>query len=568
MLSPNHCESSISLLYVEDDPDTRETIGSVICAKFPQLVLRSAENGKTGLKSFKDHPAEIVLTDVNMPVMNGIQMSRQIRALNGNVEIIAATAFSDSHYLMDAINAGIRRYVLKPVNFKLLFEALEDCIARITMQRQLRSQNELIRKLSRTVEQSPSMVLISDAAGAVEYVNARFSAVTGFAPEEVVGRDLRRIMTNASPVDLFQDAWNTITGGSEWRGEIINRKKDGELYCEEISISSLLGAEGEITNYVLVMEDISKRKRTEDALRESEYLIEQSQRASAIGSYKVFFGSGCWESSAALDRILGIGKSYARDLPGWLEIIHPDDQETMEQYLRGNIGNRRASFHMEFSIIRKSDGEIRKVSGLGKMSYDLEGNPDSMIGTIRDITERRSSQPRRKAGCVSQIGTNSRQLGRQGVEGGSSPARDRAERKRLEKALSESEQRFSALCEHAPIGIFRTDWEGNNIYSNSTWKEITGQSAAQAKGKGWLSAIHPDDSERLGQAWFKALLNGGHYLLEHRVITPLGKTVSVRSMASNVKGADGEILGFVGTLQNVSAKKPRASKTKKAPTAL
>ena len=553
MVPLNHREPPISLLYVEDDPGTRETISSVIRAKFPHLLVRTAENGKLGLKSFKGSPTEIVLTDINMPVMNGIQMARQIRALNGGVDIIAATAFSDSHYLMDAINAGIRRYVLKPVNFKLLFEAIEDCIARITLERQVRSQNDSIRKLSRTVEQSPSMVLISDATGAVEYVNARFSAITGFAPEEVIGQNLRLIMTNASPLDVFHGIWKTITGGSEWRGEIINRKKDGELYCEEISISSLLGEEGEITNYVLVMQDISKRKRTEDALLESEYLIEQSQKASAIGSYKVFFGSGSWESSAALDLILGIDKSYDRSLPGWLQLIHPDDQEPVERYLREKIGDKRASVHKEFSIIRKSDGESRKVSGLGRVSYDQQGDLVSMIGTIRDITERGSSRPKVGLRRLSQAGTGSTQVHRRSAASGSLPAGDLAEHKRLEKALRESEQCFTALCDHAPIGIFRTDWEGNNIYSNSSWKEITGQSAAQANGKGWLSAIHPDDSELFGQAWFKALVSGGHYLLEHRVITQLGETVWVRSMASNVKGADGQILGFVGTLENISA---------------
>ena len=566
----SHCNSDISLLYVEDEPGTRETISTIIRAKFPSLTVRTAEDGEAGLKSFRDNPAEIVLTDISMPVMNGIQMAREIRQLHSGADIIAATAFSDSHYLMDAINAGIRHYVLKPVNFKLLFEAIEDCLTRITMKRQLRAQTDSIRKLSRVVEQSPSMVMISDAAGTVEYVNARFSAVTGFAPAEVIGQNLRLIMTNASPQDVFREIWSTIADGGEWRGEIINRKKDGELYCEEISLSSLLGDAGEITHYVLVMEDISGRKRTEDALRESEYLIEQSQSVSAIGSYKVFFGPGLWESSAALDRILGIDKCYDRTLPGWLKLMHPEERETIKQCLKEKIADQRASVHKEFGIVRASDGEIRKVSCLGKVAYDYQGNPVSMIGTIRDITERRTaggdieqpgeSAPGSEQGCVPAGETGSTPAGRPGAKLNAAQAGELAEHRRLERALSESEQRFTVLCDHAPIGIFRTDWEGNNIYSNATWKDITGQSASQSQGKGWLSAIHPDDNRRLGEAWFKALIGGGHYCLEHRVITPLGETVWVRSMASNVKGADGRILGFVGTLEDISAsREPVAS---------
>ena len=564
-MKPLHSSTSdISLLYVEDHPGTRETIRSVIAAKFPALAIRIAENGQAGLKSFQELPAQIVLTDISMPVMNGIQMARQIRALDGGVDIIAATAFSDSHYLMDAINAGIRRYVLKPVNFKLLFEALDDCIARIVLERQVRSQNEEIRKLSRTVEQSPSMVLIADATGAVEYVNPRFTAITGYAPEEVVGQNLRILMTNASPLDRFQQIWSAVAEGAEWRGEIINRKKNGELYCEEMSISSLFGEEGEITHFVLVMQDISDRKRTEDALRESEFLVEQSQRGSAIGSYKVFFGSGLWESSAALDRILGIDKGYDRTLRGWLQLIHPDDRKSVAHYLKEQIGDKHGSFNKEFTIVRKSDGEIRKVSGLGKVASDQEGCAVSMIGTIRDITERRVAggkpelpgkpPPKSGKGQAEPIETTSKAADGEGREFGAATAREKAEHKRLEKALAESEQRFGALCEHAPIGIFRTDWEGNNIYSNRVWEEITGQSAAAGKGKGWLSAVHPDDRERLGEAWLKAIVSGGLYSLEHRVITPQGETVWVRSMASHLKGADGQILGFVGTLENIGRK--------------
>ena len=382
------CMSPISLLYVEDDSGTRETIRSVLAEKFPSVSIRTAENGAIGAEAFQRCRADIVLTDINMPVMDGIEMTRRIRTLSPNVGIIAATAFSDTHYLMDAINAGISRYVLKPVNFKLLFDAVEDCIERVTMERRLESQNDTLRKLSRVVEQSPSMVLIADAAGDVEYANAKFSAVSGYLPEDVIGRNLQSLMTNASPLDVFQAIWSTVTGGSEWHGEIINRKKNGELYCEEISISSLTEEDGAIINFVLVMEDISRRKRAEDALKESNFLIDQSQIGAMIGSYKAFFASDSWESSAALDRILGIDKRFHRTLSSLMEMVHPDDREETGRYLREKIAGQSASFYKEFTIVRKDDGAIRKLHGLGKATYDHEGRIVSMIGTVRDITER------------------------------------------------------------------------------------------------------------------------------------------------------------------------------------
>jgi PAS domain S-box-containing protein len=352
------------------------------------------------------------------------------------------------------------------------------------------------------------MVMISDAAGTIEYVNQRFTAITGYAPAEVIGQNLRIFMTNASPLDTFETIWQTITGGSKWRGEIMNRKKDGELYCEEITISPLADETGDTTHFVSVMEDISKRRRTEEALRESEYLIKQSQNAARIGSYKAYIGNGFWESSEGLDQILGIDKSYRRNLQGWLDLVHPDDAAMMDRYLREEVLPKRKPINKEFRIIRKCDGEIRKVNGLGKVDFDADGNITSMIGTIMDITD--------------------------------------------SKRAAEELQQFQALCEFAPIGIFKTDWEGNNIYSNPRWEEITGLSAAEASGKGWLKSIHPDDSKRFGEAWLKAIVSGEPYSLEHRVVTPQGGTVSVRAMASNIKDTDGQIVGFVGTLEDIT----------------
>jgi len=383
MESFHQLNPQIKLLYVEDDPATRETITSIISRRFPSLSIRSAENGQAGLDSFQECRADLILTDINMPIMDGIEMACKIKALAPSVAIIAATAFSDTHYLMDAIKVGITRYVLKPVNFGLLFEAIDGCISRIVMERQLKEQDGSIRKLSRAIEQSPSMVMITDTAGAIEYVNSRFSTITGYLPEEVIGQNLREVMTRASPLDTFEQIWSTITGGSEWRGEILNRKKDGELYCEELSISPLACEDGEMTHFVAVMEDISRSKK-------------------------------------------------------------------------------------------------------------------------------------------------------------------------LEQGLHYSEEQFRTLCEVAPIGIFRTDREGNIIYLNPHGEKIPGLAAPKATVKGSLSGVHPDDRERHTAAWLEAVATGELSPLEHRLLTPEGETTWVRAMASSIKGTDGQIAGFVGTMENVT----------------
>ena len=145
--------SAVSLLYVEDDPVTRETLGKVISTMLPKVLFLTAENGEVGLEMFREHRPDVVLTDIDMPVMNGMSMSREIRALDPGAKIIAATAMGDTRYLLDAIEIGISRYVQKPVNIELLFEAIHDCLARIAQERQVKEQHDLIRRLNDELEQ-------------------------------------------------------------------------------------------------------------------------------------------------------------------------------------------------------------------------------------------------------------------------------------------------------------------------------------------------------------------------------------------------------------------------------
>lgn len=128
-----------------------------------------------------------------------------------------------------------------------------------------RSENEL-HKLSRAVEQSPVSVVITDAKGDIEYVNEKFSEVTGFTLAEVVGKNPRILRSGLTPVEVYQDLWKTILDGFEWRGRLQNRKKNGELYWEYAYISAILDREGKVTHFVGVKEDITERMRIEEEL--------------------------------------------------------------------------------------------------------------------------------------------------------------------------------------------------------------------------------------------------------------------------------------------------------------
>jgi PAS domain S-box-containing protein len=120
-----------------------------------------------------------------------------------------------------------------------------------------------LRKLSRAVSQSSAGIVITDINGTIEYVNPKFAEITGFTFEEAIGNNLRILKSGQHHISLYKNLWETILSGNEWRGELYNKKKSGELYWEYISISPVKNEKGELTHFVAVKEDISARKKIE-----------------------------------------------------------------------------------------------------------------------------------------------------------------------------------------------------------------------------------------------------------------------------------------------------------------
>ena len=116
-----------SLLIVEDDRVICEMLATVIQRKFRDVTIYRAENGRIGVDLFKEHRPEIVLTDINMPVMDGIEMAAEIKALQANAHFIVMTAYSDQAYFEKFSEIGFCEYLLKPIMISTLFAAIEKC---------------------------------------------------------------------------------------------------------------------------------------------------------------------------------------------------------------------------------------------------------------------------------------------------------------------------------------------------------------------------------------------------------------------------------------------------------
>jgi YesN/AraC family two-component response regulator len=144
----------VSVLYVEDEPLTRQIVAGMIRRRIPQVYV--AGDGNEGLALFKEYSPDIVVSDVKMPNLDGIEMSRVIKSLDKDARIILTTAYSDARTLLIAIELGIDKYILKPVEMESLFSAIDKCAETIVLSRKIRQQDrekdELIVKLQEALE--------------------------------------------------------------------------------------------------------------------------------------------------------------------------------------------------------------------------------------------------------------------------------------------------------------------------------------------------------------------------------------------------------------------------------
>jgi diguanylate cyclase (GGDEF)-like protein/PAS domain S-box-containing protein len=131
-----------------------------------------------------------------------------------------------------------------------------------------------LQQLSRAVEQSPASIVITDTAGKIEYVNPRFTEVTGYSAGEAIGKNPRILKTSKTPRETHLELWQALTSGREWKGEFVNRKKNGEEYYEHASISPIMNDQGIITHYLAVKEDITERKMAEKELRNKNQILQ------------------------------------------------------------------------------------------------------------------------------------------------------------------------------------------------------------------------------------------------------------------------------------------------------
>ncbi len=255
----------------------------------------------------------------------------------------------------------------------------------------MRAAEEQVRILSRAVEQSPVSIVITNLDGEIEYANPMTFATTGYTPEELVGRNPRVLKSGETSKDEYDHLWRSISNGGEWKGIFHNRKKTGELYWESSRISPVFGKNGEITHYMAIKEDITERKRVEDALVLSESRYRELAEFSRTVVWEVDLNGMYTYLNKASENVFGytaeelVGKAYFYDL-------HPENvrDEFREKGLSLiQLGETLVDF---INPVQKKDGSVIWVSSNATAIHNSKGELVGYRGADNDITERKLAE--------------------------------------------------------------------------------------------------------------------------------------------------------------------------------
>jgi len=333
---------------------------------------------------------------------------RREETLQRNVKMLMPSPFREAHdqYLAAYRNTGVKRIIgvgrelsglrkdgtIFPVYVSIgetwlegrrFFAAVAHDLSK------LKHAEERSHTLSAAMHQSPVAVMISDKDGRIEYVNRQFTRLTGYDATELLGKNPRLLRSHSTSLDQYRQLWKTLESGREWRGEIQDRAKSGELYWAWETITPLRDAQGAITHFMAIQQDITQQKRDKEALAESEERFRQVADMA---------GEWLWEqdpqgrytySSSAVRHILGyspeeiLGKNY-------FDLFKDGKCEPTTTAPQHHCVVSRQPFRHLVNQYRHKDGHEVVTESAGAPIVDTSGRLMKWRGVDHDITARKA----------------------------------------------------------------------------------------------------------------------------------------------------------------------------------
>lgn len=376
----------------------------------------------------------------------------------------------------------------------------------------LKAKELELRKLEMAVTQNPATVLITDPAGNIEYVNPKFEQLTGYSFAEIRGKNPRILRSENMPIEVYEDLWRTIKGGQVWRGDIQNRKRNGELFWESEIISPITNDKGEITHFIAVKEDITERKKSEQRLyrlNRTLRLISECNEALVhshaerdlvnvicneivdVGGYRM-----AWVGYAQTDEDRTVRPvAFAGHDGGFLESVKiswadvPHGQDTSGTAIRSGLVVAAGDIltHPRYAPWQAEAGKRGYASSVALPLKDGTGT----FGVLNIYSSEPDAFDTDEIKLLGELADD--------LAYGIVSLRTREERRKAVEALAESEERFRSISSSAQDAIVMVDERGAITYWNPAAEQVFGYRSVAVLGKNLHQTLFPSQCRQDGE---------------------------------------------------------------------
>lgn len=255
-MSMNHSVEKINctVLYAEDEESVRKSMNRILQLKFTDVF--SVENGEEALEIFKNNKIDLVVSDIMMPKMTGLELAREVKKHSPDTPIIFTTAYNETDLFIEAIECGVEKFLLKPLDLPKLLNAISEVYESIRIKKELTEHKSLLEEYKKAVDVS-NIVSKTDINGVITYVNEEFCRISGYTKDELLGSNQNIVRHPNMEKSAFAGLWKTILSKRVWKGIVENRAKNGTSYWVDATIVPILGETGEIIEFIGIRKDIT-----------------------------------------------------------------------------------------------------------------------------------------------------------------------------------------------------------------------------------------------------------------------------------------------------------------------